>query len=81
MKLKGSGNKIKGPFMAKLILSPPDKRRRDLDNLVKPILDLAQSLQWIEDDSLCQDLQVKWDRTLPVGAHLYLWPISSGLPR
>jgi crossover junction endodeoxyribonuclease RusA len=67
MKLNGSYNRLDGYFSATLVLSPPDKRRRDLDNVIKPIFDLLQDLQWIKNDYLCEDLHVKWNRTLPVG--------------
>ena len=38
--------------------TPPDKRRRDLDNMLKPMLDaLTHACLW-EDDSQIDDLQI-----------------------
>lgn len=37
---------------------PPDRRRRDLDNILKPILDALQHSGVIEDDSQVAELRV-----------------------
>jgi crossover junction endodeoxyribonuclease RusA len=43
-----------------LILAyPPDKRKRDLDNLLKPLLDALQSGGAFLDDSQIDDLRIK----------------------
>lgn len=52
--------KIIGPFSASIILNPPDKRRIDIDNRVKGLLDLAQQSGLIEDDCLCRLLVVAY---------------------
>jgi Holliday junction resolvase RusA-like endonuclease len=38
----------------------PDKRRRDLGNLEKPISDLLQSLGVIDDDSNARAINLQW---------------------
>ena len=38
-------------FAVTIYASPPDKRKRDLDNLLKPILDSLQDYGAITDDS------------------------------
>lgn len=38
----------------------PDNRRRDLDNLLKGILDALQHAEVYEDDSQVHDLSIKW---------------------
>jgi crossover junction endodeoxyribonuclease RusA len=53
--------KIKGKFTAEIVLTPPNKRRIDMDNRMKAIFDLAQKLELIEDDSLCDLLIVSYD--------------------
>ena len=39
-------------------VSMPDKRRRDLDNLLKPILDVIGEFNVYEDDSQIVDLRI-----------------------
>jgi len=40
-------------------VTPPDKRKRDLDNLLKPILDALGDYCVYEDDSQIVDLRIK----------------------
>lgn len=51
---------IKGPFKVSIHASRPDKRRRDIDNLIKPSLDLMEHLQIIEDDADCEQVSARW---------------------
>jgi len=53
--------RIDGRFHAEIILTPPDKRKRDIDNFHKVLLDFAQSSGMIENDSKCRKLTVVWD--------------------
>lgn len=53
--------KISGPFRAEIVLTPPDKRKRDLDNIIKATLDLFQTMEIIENDQLCHHLIVRYD--------------------
>jgi Holliday junction resolvase RusA-like endonuclease len=45
---------LKGWFGATIMLTPPDKRKRDVDNSTKVLLDLAQKLGLVENDHLCR---------------------------
>jgi len=65
---------IKGKFEAFIVLNPPDKRQRDIDNYHKAILDFAQASKMIENDRLCQKLTVVWSdlRSTIGGARLIL---------
>lgn len=51
---------IDGPYHLSIQVKRPDKRRRDLDNLVKPISDLLVSVGVIEDDCHCEMLTARW---------------------
>lgn len=42
-----------------IIACPPDKRKRDLDNILKPILDILQHLRVIKDDALIVSLTIE----------------------
>ena len=65
---------IKGEFAVRIILTPPDKRQRDIDNYHKAILDFAQASGLVVNDSFCQKLDIAWDRDkgTTAGARLIL---------
>ncbi len=52
-----------GPVEIHTVVSPPDKRKRDLDNLLKPILDLLKEHGIIVDDSFkyIRVLTISWE--------------------
>ncbi|MGI9297070.1 MAG: RusA family crossover junction endodeoxyribonuclease [Gammaproteobacteria bacterium] len=52
--------KIEGPFSLDIIVDRPDKRKRDISNLIKAIEDTLQDVGVIEDDCLCQELTIRW---------------------
>jgi crossover junction endodeoxyribonuclease RusA len=47
----GEGGALAGRLAVRLDLSPPDRRRRDLDNIQKPLLDALQYAGVYLDDS------------------------------
>jgi crossover junction endodeoxyribonuclease RusA len=51
---------ITGPYHLSIQARRPDKRRRDIDNLIKPISDLLQSVGVIEDDTYCEMVSARW---------------------
>src|SRR5690242_1389792 len=61
----GKHQQIKGKFSATIILNPPDKRKSDIDNRVKVLLDLAQKANLIENDNLCRLLIVSYGEGEP----------------
>lgn len=46
---------------------PPDRRRRDLDNLLKPVLDVLTNARVIVDDSDIDDLRIVRGSVTPGG--------------
>ncbi len=52
--------KIEGPFKMTAMFRRPDKRRRDIDNWIKPILDAVQKGGVVADDSACEWIEVWW---------------------
>jgi crossover junction endodeoxyribonuclease RusA len=53
-------NKITGQYVVVFEATRPDKRKRDIDNLIKPLMDLIVQAGAVEDDSLCAELTAKW---------------------
>jgi crossover junction endodeoxyribonuclease RusA len=51
---------IQGPFIASFLVTRPDKRKRDLDGLLKAPLDFLVELGLIDDDSMAQSLTIEW---------------------
>lgn len=51
---------IQGRFKILIEAVAPDKRRRDIDNICKAILDVLVAARVIEDDHMCRDLHVRW---------------------
>lgn len=51
---------ISGPYKISIHAVRPDKRRRDIDNLIKPVGDLLQSLGVIEDDCQAEMVSARW---------------------
>lgn len=59
---------ITKPVSVDICLKRPDKRRRDLDNMAKPLCDLIgkKHLNVINDDSQIHDLRMRWGGNAPV---------------
>ena len=51
---------ITGPIRLEAIVTRPDRRRRDVDNLLKSLLDGLDHAGVYEDDSQIQDLRIGW---------------------
>ncbi len=49
---------LKGPYSVWVQVRPPDLRKRDLDNILKPVLDSLTEYGVISDDSQITDLRV-----------------------
>ncbi len=48
-----------GPYAICISVRPPDKRKRDIDNLIKPLLDSLVEYGAISDDSEVVDLRIQ----------------------
>jgi crossover junction endodeoxyribonuclease RusA len=59
--------RIPGPVTVTIAAGRPDRRKRDVDNLPKAILDLLQAHQVIADDSQVMKITTGWDSTVPAG--------------
>ena len=52
--------KVTGSYKLTILAVRPDKRRRDLGNLEKAVSDILVSTGVIEDDCLCEWLEIRW---------------------
>lgn len=55
--------RISGPYKLSVSIVRPDRRRRDIDNTIKPISDLLMHIGAIEDDSNCEMVSARWVTT------------------
>lgn len=55
-----------GPVKVAFEVVPPDRRKRDLDNLLKGILDALQHCNVIQDDAQVHSLSIRWATLEPV---------------
>lgn len=65
---------VRGPYKLSMVATRPDNRRRDLDNLIKPVSDALVAAGMVEGDHLAQSLEVSWSSREPVkGGDLVVW--------
>ena len=55
---------ITAPVHIGFAVGVPDKRKRDLDNRLKPCLDLLEAAGVLENDHLVHSLAAAWDHNL-----------------
>lgn len=51
---------VSGRYALLVDATRPDKRRRDCDNLLKPINDVLQFAGVVADDTKCVDVRSRW---------------------
>lgn len=71
-----TNDRIEGPYGLRMRAYRPDKRRRDLSNLLKATEDLLVALGVVEDDSLCQSIEAEWAREQSAEG-IKVWLIST----
>lgn len=62
--MKTQGAKVvafEGPVKVDYLIARPDKRRRDVTNLIKCLDDMLQDLGVVKDDCQIVDCRVRWD--------------------
>jgi crossover junction endodeoxyribonuclease RusA len=52
------GSKIEGRLSVHIELYPPDRRKRDIDNVLKALLDACEHAGCYENDSLIDELHI-----------------------
>lgn len=59
---------IEGSLVADITVCPPDRRRRDIDNLLKCLLDALQHGGAYADDGRIDELTIRRGRVVPGGS-------------
>lgn len=68
--------KIDGPFGFAMRVNPASTRA-DLDNLVKPVVDLLVQIYFVDDDRHLASLQACWDKSVDC-VDIEIWPMAEG---
>lgn len=55
-----SFKRVSGPYKLSMTVLRPDRRRRDIDNTIKPVADLLMHIGAIDDDSNCISVYAEW---------------------
>lgn len=64
-KPRGAFKGLPGAYVLTLSFHRPDKRRRDVGNLLKVAEDFLVRIKAVEDDSLCEDIRISWRNPNP----------------
>jgi Holliday junction resolvase RusA-like endonuclease len=59
------GKKVTSAYKLTILAVRPDKRKRDLGNLEKAISDILVSQNIIQDDCLCEWMEIRWVESGP----------------
>lgn len=71
--------RIVGPYAFHMVATRPDRRRRDLSNLLKVTEDLCVSLGLVDDDHHAAPINLDWSDDPPTkDAKIKVWLISRG---
>jgi Holliday junction resolvase RusA-like endonuclease len=68
--------KIEGPYKLSLLAARPDKRHRDISNLIKATEDVLQSVGIIRNDSDCEMITARWV-TIGSGVQVFIDPTGT----
>ena len=60
VKVQRGAQRVEGPFCIEFTATRPDKRKRDADNLLKAGLDAIVKGGAVDDDSLADEIRIKW---------------------
>jgi len=71
--------RIEGSYAIHVEIDRPDKRRRDLSNLLKTLEDFIVAQGYVEDDSLCDRIKMAWtDKIEGRPGPVRVWLIKTG---
>jgi len=71
--------KFKGHYILRIKARRPDNRKRDIDNLIKPISDALVAAGVVKDDDLCVCVTAYWsERSTKNGVIIRLRAVSKG---
>ncbi len=63
LKEQARGASIDGPYKLSITAARPDKRKRDIDNIIKPLSDALQKAGVIANDHYCEFISARWVTT------------------
>ena len=67
---------VEGNVEVSIFCRKPDRRRRDIDNTIKAVLDMLVNLHLIEDDSKVAKVSAEWTNNPEITGTLVMWKSS-----
>jgi crossover junction endodeoxyribonuclease RusA len=64
------------PFNIEIVVGRPSKRRMDIDNRAKAVMDVLQHCKVITDDCLAQRVTMMWSNDIE-GCKVTIWPAEA----
>lgn len=64
------------PFNIEIVVGRPSKRRMDIDNRAKAVMDVLQHCKVITDDCLAQRVTMMWSHDIE-GCKVTIWPAEA----
>ena len=68
---------ISYPFNIEIIVGRPSRRRMDIDNRAKAVMDVLQHCEIISDDCLANRITMMWSNDIK-GCDVTIWPAEAG---
>ena len=73
--MRGSSKPLSGPVSVSMAIRRP-RKGADVDNRIKPVLDLLQAAAVIDDDKNVEEVTARWDETAD-GCEVTVKPFNS----
>lgn len=67
--------KFTEPVRVSVLVGRPDKRKRDLDNILKATADFMETVELVENDHLIHEWYVRWDEGTKNAVYVEIRPM------
>lgn len=68
---------ITGPWNLSIVVGRAEARRRDIDNMIKPVADLCVAMTLVDDDADMEGVAASWSRNPGVVVEIAAAPVAT----